>query len=98
MTWPDDDDRYTGVTNLRAANREAARLLSGGDAPVVASHTAGEPGDELKLDLESFTGVGLVYEATEGNVLRTAVQRLAAEAGTVPHWVTSPGGCTIHPD
>jgi beta-glucosidase len=98
MTWPEDDDRYTGVTNLRAANREAARLLSGGAAPVVASHTAGEAGDELKLDLESFTGVGLVHAATEGVALRNAVQRLADEVGSVPVWVTATGVGTTDPD
>ena len=98
-TWGDDDHRRIGLTNLRAANREAARLLRSGGAPVVASHAAGEPGDELKLDLESFTGIGVVQEAGEGRAVGDAVQRLADDVGrAVALWVTATGVGTANAD
>jgi beta-glucosidase len=97
-TWSDEDDRATGLANLRRANREAARLLGSGPAPVITSHSPGEPGDELKLDAEVFGGFGLVHPATEGSEARAALQRLIDDAGDVPVWVTAVGVGSRDPD
>jgi len=98
LTWPGDDDRATGLRNLRAANREAARLLASGRAPVITSHAPGEPGDELKLDAEVFAGIGLVHPATETNDVRATLQRVADDAGDVPLWLTAVGVGSRDPD
>jgi beta-glucosidase len=98
MTWARDDDRYTGLRNLRHANREAAQLLHSDSAPVVASHVADEPADELKLDLEVFDGIGLVHPATDDGAVRAALQRLADEVGTAPIWITATGVGTSDAD
>jgi beta-glucosidase len=91
LRWTDEDERYTGVRNLRHANREAAQLLHSDGAPVVASHSPDEPADELKLDLEVFDGIGLVHPATDDGSLRATLQRLADEVGSAPIWVTATG-------
>lgn len=98
FTWTDEDDRATGLRNLRHANREAARLLASGPAPVITSHAPGEPGDELQLDAEVFTGAGLVHPATESNEVRVALQQLIDDAGDVPVWLTAVGVGTRDPD
>lgn len=97
-TWTDEDHRFTGLRNLRQANREAAQLLRTGDAPVVASHPPDEPSDELQLDVEAFDGIGLVHPATDDNAVRSALQRLADVVETTPIWVTATGVGTKDPD
>lgn len=98
MTWADEDDRYTGLRNLRRANREAALLLRNDGAPVVASHLPDERADELKLDLETFDAIGLVHPATDDGAMRSALQRLADEVGSTPIWITATGVGTKDPD
>jgi beta-glucosidase len=91
FAWADEDDRRVGLANVRAANREAARLLRTAHAPVVASHPPGAPADELRLDLDVFDGVGLVHPATDDGNVRAALQVLADELGDVAMWITSTG-------
>ena len=98
LRWIDEDDRATGLRNLRAANREAARLLGSGPAPVITSHGPGEPADELLLDREVFTGAGLVHPATESNEVRVTLQRVVEQVGDVPIWLTAVGVGGDDPD
>jgi beta-glucosidase len=95
-----EDDHRTGLTALRLANREAARLLGGGAAPVACAHAAGEPADELKLDAEVFDRIGLALPADTGAGVVTALRRVVEQLDdeTVPLAITACGAGTNDED
>ncbi|MGI8664015.1 MAG: family 1 glycosylhydrolase [Acidimicrobiales bacterium] len=94
------DDHQVGLVALRRANREAARLLGGGDAPVACAHAPGEPADELKLDAEVFDRIGLAVPADVGSGVVTELRRLLDQLGddTVALAITSCGVATNDED
>lgn len=99
LAWADQDDRRAGLRELRAANRQAARLLRSASTPVITSHPPDEPVDELKLDLEVFDGLGFVHAATDGHELEHALDRLVERTGTTsPVHLTGIGVGTQDPD
>lgn len=95
-----EDDHRTGLAALRSANREGARLLRGGAAPVACAHAPGEPADELKLDAEVFDRIGLAVPADAGSGVVTALRRVVEQLDdeTVPLAITSCGVGTIDED
>jgi beta-glucosidase len=95
----DEDDHRTVERAIGLANREAARLLHDGRAPVVCAHAPGVEPDELKLDSEVFDAIGIDHAATDDGSLLLALRRIAEEVGTdVPYAVTACGVATNDED
>jgi beta-glucosidase len=95
----DEDDHRTVERAISLANREAARLLRDGRAPVVCAHATGIEPDELKLDAEVFDVIGLDHPATDDGSLLAALRRLALDVGAdVAFAVTACGVATNDED
>jgi beta-glucosidase len=95
----DEDDHMTVERAIRAANREAARLLHDGNAPVVCAHGAGVDPEELKLDAEVFDAIGLDHVAVDDGSLLVALRRLAEDIGAdIPLAITACGVGTSDED
>ncbi|MEY2462416.1 MAG: beta-glucosidase, partial [Acidimicrobiaceae bacterium] len=95
----DEDDHMTVERAIRGANREAARLLHDGNAPVVCAHGAGVDPEELKLDAEVFDAIGLDHVAVDDGSLLVALRRLAEDIGAdIPLAITACGVGTSDED
>jgi beta-glucosidase len=95
----DEDDHRTVERAIANANREAARLLKDGRAPVLCAHAPGIAPDDLKLDAEVFDAIGLDHPAADDGSLLDALRRLADDVGAeVPLAVTACGWGTADED